>query len=201
MENPLPSPPNPNNAQLPTEVNDDIDEQVAEEEHDDEEQRGEVETLENQNQQAVVEVSNPTAASTETVKANSVEEIETNNEEEEDIDLEDELVKKLLEPFTKEQLHALVKQAIEKYPDLSENVHSLPDVDPTQRKTFIHGLGWDATSKTLTRVFHKYDEIEDCKAVTDKTSGKLKGYAFMIKCCVSYATSEVGVFAVRFGRF
>ncbi|GAU19610.1 hypothetical protein TSUD_383050 [Trifolium subterraneum] len=78
---------------------------------------------------------------------------------------------KLLEPFTKEQLHALVKQAIEKHPDLTENVRQLADVDPAHRKIFVHGLGWDTTAETLTSVFSKYGEIEDCKAVTDKVSG------------------------------
>ncbi|CAK8538573.1 unnamed protein product [Lathyrus sativus] len=154
-------------------------EQVAEEEED-EEQQGEDETLENQiQQQDAAEVSNPTAVEqAETVEANGAG--ETNNDEEEDLDLEDEPVEKLLEPFTKEQLHALVKQAIEKYPDLSENVRQLADVDPAHRKIFVHGLGWDATAETLTSVFQKYGEIEDCKAVTDKASGKSKGYAFIL---------------------
>ncbi|XP_019434416.1 PREDICTED: UBP1-associated protein 2B-like isoform X2 [Lupinus angustifolius] len=101
-------------------------------------------------------------------------------EEEEDLDLEDEPVEKLLEPFTKEQLHALVKQAVEKFPDFVENVRQLADVDPAHRKIFIHGLGWDSTAETLTSVFSKYGEIEDCKAVTDKLSGKSKGYAFIL---------------------
>ncbi|KAI5444655.1 hypothetical protein KIW84_013072 [Lathyrus oleraceus] len=61
--------------------------------------------------------------------------------------MENEPVQKLLEPFTKEQLHALVKQAIEKYQDLSENVRQLSDVDLAHRKIFVHGLGWDATAE------------------------------------------------------
>lgn len=157
------------------------EEQEQVEEDEDEEQQGEDETLENQNQQQdAAEVSNPTAGEqAETVEANGAEET-NNDEEEEDLDLEDEPVEKLLEPFTKEQLHALVKQAIEKYPDLSENVRQLADVDPAHRKIFVHGLGWDATAETLTSVFQKYGEIEDCKAVTDKLSGKSKGYAFIL---------------------
>ncbi|XP_058743129.1 UBP1-associated protein 2B-like [Vicia villosa] len=154
-------------------------EQLAEEEEEEEEQ-GEDETLGNQNQQQdAAEVSNPAAASTVSTEANGAEET-NNDEEEEDLDLEDEPVEKLLEPFTKEQLHVLVKQAIEKYPDLSENVRQLADVDPAHRKIFVHGLGWDATAETLTSVFQKYGEIEDCKAVTDKVSGKSKGYAFIL---------------------
>ncbi|XP_057441494.1 UBP1-associated protein 2B-like [Lotus japonicus] len=101
-------------------------------------------------------------------------------EEEEDLELEEEPVERLLEPFTREQLHSLVKQAAEKYPDFVENVRQLADVDPAHRKIFVHGLGWDTTAETLTSVFSKYGEIEDCKAVTDKVTGKSKGYAFIL---------------------
>ncbi|WJX64442.1 hypothetical protein P8452_49223 [Trifolium repens] len=158
-------------------------EEVAEEEEEDEQQQ-EDETLENQQQDSATEVPNNGAESeqteTTTVEANGAGETNNNEEEEEDLDLEEEPVEKLLEPFTKEQLHALVKQAIEKHPDLSENVRQLADVDPAHRKIFVHGLGWDATSETLISVFSKYGEIEDCKAVTDKVSGKSKGYAFIL---------------------
>lgn len=155
------------------------EEEVAEEEEDD--QQGEDETLENQQQQDGGEASNNAAVSEQTVTVEANGGGENNNgEEEEDLELEDEPVEKLLEPFTKEQLHALVKQAVEKYPDLSENVRQLADVDPAHRKIFVHGLGWDATAETLTTTFSKYGEIEDCKAVTDKASGKSKGYAFIL---------------------
>lgn len=156
------------------------EEEVAEEEEDD--QQGEDETLENQQQEGGGEASNNAAVSEQTVKveANGGGENNNNEEQEEDLELEDEPVEKLLEPFTKEQLHVLVKQAVEKYPDLSENVRQLADVDPAHRKIFVHGLGWDATAETLTTTFSKYGEIEDCKAVTDKNSGKSKGYAFIL---------------------
>lgn len=141
----------------------------------------EEETLEEQNQEHDAAASNDAAAATtESVPVEVNGEGNENNDEEEDLDLEDEPVEKLLEPFTKEQLHSLVKQAAEKYPDFVENIRQLADVDPAHRKIFIHGLGWDATAETLTSVFGKYGEIEDCKAVTDKVSGKSKGYAFIL---------------------
>ena len=53
-------------------------------------------------------------------------------------------------------------------------------MDPAHRKIFIHDLSWDATAETLTSMFGKYGEIEDCKVVADKVSGKSKGYAFIL---------------------
>ncbi|GFZ20593.1 UBP1-associated protein 2A [Actinidia rufa] len=81
---------------------------------------------------------------------------EVNGDEE---DFDEEPVEKLLEPF------AFTK---------------LADADPAHRKIFVHGLGWDANSETLTSEFGKYGEIEDCKAVCDKVSGKSKGYGFIL---------------------
>ncbi|KAK7276602.1 hypothetical protein RIF29_17745 [Crotalaria pallida] len=166
-------------------IDHDVKEEFAEDdeaEEDSEEDEGAQEgdeTLEEQNQGQGAEPSN--GASVAATSSNSVKgEVNGEGEEEEDLDLEDEPVEKLLEPFTKEQLHALVKQAVEKYPDFVENVRQLADVDPAHRKIFVHGLGWDATAETLTSVFSKYGEIEDCKAVTDKLSGKSKGYAFIL---------------------
>uniref|UniRef100_A0A3Q7ESL5 RRM domain-containing protein n=1 Tax=Solanum lycopersicum TaxID=4081 RepID=A0A3Q7ESL5_SOLLC len=102
--------------------------------------------------------------------------IEEGNEE----DLEDEPLENLLEPFTKDQLTALIKEALAKYPDFKENIQKLADKDPAHRKIFVHGLGWDTTAETLTSVFGSYGEIEDCKAVADKVSGKSKGYGFIL---------------------
>ncbi|KAG5517269.1 hypothetical protein RHGRI_037880 [Rhododendron griersonianum] len=101
-------------------------------------------------------------------------------EEEEEEELEEEPVEKILEPFGKEQLVVLVKEAVSKHPELMELLHKLADADPAHRKIFVHGLGWDTTAETLTSVFGKYGEIEDCKAVVDKVSGKSKGYAFIL---------------------
>ncbi|RAL45928.1 hypothetical protein DM860_006082 [Cuscuta australis] len=107
----------------------------------------------------------------------------SNGEEEKAIDTEvfdDEPLDKVLEPFSKEQLKALVQEAVSKHPDFRENVNTWADKDPAHRKIFVHGLGWDTTTETLITVFGKYGEIEDCKAVTDKVSGKSKGYAFIL---------------------
>ncbi|GAV82029.1 RRM_1 domain-containing protein [Cephalotus follicularis] len=107
-------------------------------------------------------------------------ETKTNVEEIGDEDVDEEPVEKLLEPFGKDQLVTLLKQAVDKYPDLLNAVREFADADPVHRKIFVHGLGWDTTAETLTQEFGKYGQIEDCKAVTDRVSGKSKGYAFIL---------------------
>lgn len=109
-----------------------------------------------------------------------IDEDEEEEEEEEEEEDDEEPVEKLLEPFSREQLLALVKQAAEKYPDFISNIRDLAEADPAHRKIFVHGLGWDTTAETLISEFVKYGEIEDCKAVTDRVSGKSKGYAFIL---------------------
>ena len=56
-------------------------------------------------------------------------------------DDEDEDVEKLLEPFMKDHLVALIKKGVSKHPDLIQIVRELVDVDPTHRKISIHDLG------------------------------------------------------------
>ncbi|KAD7477960.1 hypothetical protein R6Q59_007515 [Mikania micrantha] len=113
----------------------------------------------------------------EETTGNDVKEVkvETNGEY-----LTEEPVEKLLEPFSKEQLVLLMKEAVSKYPDLIGSVEKIADADPAHRKIFVHGLGWDTTTETLISEYVKYGEIEDCKAVVDKVTGKSKGYGFIL---------------------
>ncbi|KAK4793316.1 hypothetical protein SAY86_023751 [Trapa natans] len=100
--------------------------------------------------------------------------------EEEDDDDDEEPLDKLLEPFSKDQLIAIIRKAVGKHADVMEEVREIAEEDPVHRKIFVHGLGWDTTSEILTSVFEKYGEIQECKHVTDKASGKSKGYAFIL---------------------
>lgn len=146
-------------------------------EEEDEEPEEQVEEEEQQNE--TLDFPSNGAVLGEGVQAEA-DEGEEENEGNEEEDVDDEPLESLLEPFSREQLLALVKQAADKYPDFIESVRELADADPAHRKIFVHGLGWDTTAETLTSVFGSYGEIEDCKAVTDKVSGKSKGYAFIL---------------------
>ncbi|KAI4321774.1 hypothetical protein MLD38_035117 [Melastoma candidum] len=100
--------------------------------------------------------------------------------QEDDSDDADEPLSKILEPFSKDQLTCLLLDAAASHPDVADRLRRMADSDPTHRKIFIHGLGWDTTSETLLNAFCQYGEIEDCKAVVDKVSGRSKGYGFIL---------------------
>lgn len=93
---------------------------------------------------------------------------------------DDEPIPKLLDPFSKEQIFNLLLEAAEKHADVADRIRRVADEDPVHRKIFVHGLGWDTTAETLVTVFGQYGPIEDCKAVSDKISGKSKGYGFIL---------------------
>lgn len=95
-------------------------------------------------------------------------------------DDDDEPIHKLLEPFSKDQLINLLREAADKHADVAGRIRMVADADPSHRKIFVHGLGWDTNAETLINVFKQFGEIEDCKAVCDKVSGKSKGYGFIL---------------------
>ncbi|XP_050209885.1 UBP1-associated protein 2A-like [Mercurialis annua] len=97
-----------------------------------------------------------------------------------DDDDDDDPIEKLLEPFGKEQILNLLKEASDKHTDVADRIRKIADADPAHRKIFVHGLGWDATEETLINSFKQFGEIEDCKAVCDKVTGKCKGYGFIL---------------------
>ncbi|CAN8254336.1 unnamed protein product [Cochlearia groenlandica] len=96
------------------------------------------------------------------------------------VDDDDEPIQDLLEPFSKEQLLNLLKEAAEKHLDVANRIREVADEDPVHRKIFVHGLGWDTKTETLIEAFKQYGDIEDSKAVFDKVSGKSKGYGFIL---------------------
>ncbi|CAO2185024.1 unnamed protein product [Urochloa humidicola] len=109
-------------------------------------------------------------------------------EQEEEVEEEEEVegerdpasIQALLDSFPKDQLVELLRDAAVAYGDVLSAIRRVADADPAQRKIFVHGLGWDATSDTLTEAFAPYGEIEDLRVVTDRNTGKCKGYGFIL---------------------
>lgn len=95
-------------------------------------------------------------------------------------DDDEEPIEALLEPFSKDQVVNLLREAADKHQDISDRIRKVADEDPVHRKIFVHGLGWDTNAEALANAFKQYGEIEDCKAVCDKVSGKSKGYGFIL---------------------
>ncbi|XP_051135165.1 UBP1-associated protein 2C-like [Andrographis paniculata] len=87
--------------------------------------------------------------------------------------------RKILEPFTHDQLLEIVQNAIIHHPDVLATVRSLADRDVTQRKLFVRGLGWETTTEKLRAVFSSYGELDEAIVILDKVTGKSKGYGFV----------------------
>lgn len=142
------------------------DEEGEEEEDDDEGDNGKSNAANHVNQTAEASASGSAANG--------------DDDDDDDDDEEEEPIQKLLEPFGKEQLVNLLREAADKHVDVADQIRKVADEDPVHRKIFVHGLGWDTNAESLKNAFKQYGEIEECKAVTDKVSGKSKGYGFIV---------------------
>ncbi|KAL5706457.1 hypothetical protein ACHQM5_024622 [Ranunculus cassubicifolius] len=107
------------------------------------------------------------------------EEVEESDEEESS-DSKRESVRKLLEPFGKDQLIEILKEAALRNQSIIDRILQLSETDTVHRKIFVHGLGWDCTNETLLATFNQYGDIEIGNVVTDKITGKSKGFGFVL---------------------
>ncbi|KAI3764910.1 hypothetical protein L2E82_14927 [Cichorium intybus] len=87
--------------------------------------------------------------------------------------------RKILEPFTKEQLLDVLQTVVVRDVAVLDAVRSIADSDPTQRKLFIRGIGWETTTEKLRSIFSSFGELEEAIVITDKNTGKSKGYGFV----------------------
>lgn len=91
----------------------------------------------------------------------------------------EEVAAKLLGHLTKEQLFDILKPAITNHPDILDQVRKITDLDLTLKKLFVRGIGYETTLESFKSVFAEHGEIVDAVVVTDKTTGKNKGYGFI----------------------
>lgn len=87
--------------------------------------------------------------------------------------------RKIVERLSNDQLVDVLSAAVSRHPDVLDAVRSVADADPTQRKLFIRGLGWDTTTESLRGIFSAYGELEEAVVILDKATGKSKGYGFI----------------------
>lgn len=79
--------------------------------------------------------------------------------------------RKIISPFTNDQLLDILQNAVINHPDVLDAVRSIADRDLDQRKLFIRGLGWDITSENLRTIFSQYGELIEATVVPDKATG------------------------------
>lgn len=51
--------------------------------------------------------------------------------------------------------------------------------DTTYTKVFVGGLAWETQSDTLMRHFEQFGDILEAVVITDKNTGRSKGYGFV----------------------
>lgn len=100
--------------------------------------------------------------------------------------------RRILEPFSQDQLLEILQKAAVSHPDVLDAVRSIADRDVTQRKLFIRGLGWETTSDSLRSVFASFGDLEEAVVILDKNTGKSKGYGF-----VTYKHIDGAVLALK----
>ncbi|CAN1229869.1 UBP1-associated protein 2C [Linum grandiflorum] len=88
-------------------------------------------------------------------------------------------IRKIIEPFTKDQLLDILQTAAVHHSDVLDAIRSLADSDVTLRKLFIRGLSSETTTETLRTLFTAYGELDEAIVILDKNTGKSKGYGFI----------------------
>lgn len=56
---------------------------------------------------------------------------------------------------------------------------SINQKDTTFTKIFVGGLPYHTTDETLRRFFERFGEIEEAVVITDRATGKSRGYGFV----------------------
>lgn len=56
---------------------------------------------------------------------------------------------------------------------------NLPFGDTTFTKVFVGGLAWETQSETMRRYFEQFGDILEAVVITDKNTGRSKGYGFV----------------------
>ncbi len=56
---------------------------------------------------------------------------------------------------------------------------SLGQKDTTFTKIFVGGLPYHTTDDTLRKFFERFGEIEEAVVITDRATGKSRGYGFV----------------------
>lgn len=53
------------------------------------------------------------------------------------------------------------------------------DIEIVSNRIFVGNLDWNLTTAELQELFEKYGEVTDCKIVTDRDTGRSRGFGFV----------------------
>jgi heterogeneous nuclear ribonucleoprotein A1/A3 len=88
-------------------------------------------------------------------------------------------VLRLLEPLSWDQLTEIAAAAALVSVAAFDVVRAAADRDPALRKLFVRGLDWETTSDSLRAIFSAFGDLEEAVVITDKATGRSKGYGFI----------------------
>ncbi|XP_076881260.1 UBP1-associated protein 2C-like [Bidens hawaiensis] len=88
-------------------------------------------------------------------------------------------LRSLLNPLAKTQLVNLLSKLGCENPSISEEIRSVASADVANRRLFVRRLAWSTTTEGLCAAFLKHGEIEEGAVITDKASGKSRGFGFV----------------------
>lgn len=55
----------------------------------------------------------------------------------------------------------------------------MEQVEDMGKKLFVGGLSWDTTDNSLRAAFERFGDIEDVKVITDRETGRSRGFGFV----------------------
>lgn len=62
--------------------------------------------------------------------------------------------------------------------------------DTTLTKVFVGGLAWETPKEVMKEHFDKYGEILEAVIISDKLSGRSKGYGF-VSCIITFQIPQL----------
>lgn len=66
-----------------------------------------------------------------------------------------------------------------KYQQVYDEIYRVANADENNRKLFVHGLPWDTPNDAVKTAFEQFGEVENVHIVTDRATGKSKGFGFL----------------------
>jgi len=78
------------------------------------------------------------------------------------------------------QASTMVTSSATTMPSITTSIQNLQQKDTTWTKLFVGGLPYHTTDKSLREHFEVYGEIEEAVVITDRSTGKSRGYGFVI---------------------
>ena len=71
--------------------------------------------------------------------------------------------------------------------------------DTTYTKVFVGGLAWETQKETMRKYFEQFGEILEAVVITDKNTGRSKGYGFVCFLSIQTLAGFPSSICVQFG--